>query len=251
MASGTVTAEGMKVQAQAEGGLAIRWGGAESEKWGTTASAKMENAKSLLPASTYNLKKWTYAKAKEAKNKTADPTTWENITNTVLGSTGKAYVADNGYVVMEKFEIRSTSTTKPALGLFVSNVTATSIEGKDIDAALRVGVHLVDANETGDGVFYIYGPVAGATDGYTWTDGADKATTKTVNLAIKGTIEDDNSQLIAKTADPLPTSEDTPVKVEIYIWYEGEDAKLYSDNYDANALSISVQFSSYGFKTTT
>ena len=248
VASSTVTAEGMKVQAQSEGGLAIRWAGADSELWGTTASAKMTTASKLLPTSTYNLKQWTYAKALAAKNKTADPTTWADVTTAVFGTgkTSATFVADNQYVVMQKFEIRSTSATQPAKGLYVSGVTATGTAEKDIDKSLRVGVRLLTAD--GNGPFFIYGPVTGATSSYTWTDGADKTTTQTVSLATVGTADNDQSTLVGKTVE-IPVAEETPTKVEIYIWYEGEDAQLYSDNYDANALDVSVKFSSYGFKT--
>lgn len=245
VASGSVTAEGMKVQAQSEGGLAIRWAGETSDLWGTSASAKMTDAATLLPASTFDLKSWTYAKAAAANNYAADKTTWEDVSADVMGADRKTYVTDNNYVVMQKFEIRSTSVDEPASGLFVSDVTVTRTNEKDIDSALRVGVRLVsDTNN----VFYIYGPVPNATDGYTWTSGADKVTTKTVTLAQEGTAEDTNSQLVAK-GTAIPNDKDTPIKVEIYIWYEGEDQKLYSDNYNANDLGVSVQFSSYGYTT--
>lgn len=245
VASGSVTAEGMKVQAQSEGGLAIRWAGETSDLWGTSASAKMTDAATLLPASTFDLKSWTYAKAAAANNYAADTTTWKDVSADVMGADGKTYVTGNNYVVMQKFEIRSTSVDEPASGLFVSDVTVTRTAEKDIDSALRVGVRLVsDTNN----VFYIYGPVPNATDGYTWTSGANKATTKTVTLAQKGTAEDTNSQLVAK-GTAIPNDKDTPIKVEIYIWYEGEDQKLYSDNYNANDLGVSVQFSSYGYTT--
>lgn len=247
VASGTVKAEGMKVQAKSEGGLAIRWAGETSQLWGTTASAKMETATSLLPASTYNLKNWTYAKAADAKNKTADAATWDNITKTVMGDDGKTFAKGNGYVVMQQFEIRSTSQNELATGLYVSGVSATPADttGKrDIDPAIRVGVRLV--SETAN-TFFIYGPVTNATSSYTWTDGTTKET-KAVTLATVGTAGNSQSTLIAKDTD-IPSAKDTPIKVEIYIWYEGEDNALYSDNYAANALNVNVEFSSYGFKT--
>lgn len=248
VASGTVKAEGMKVQAKSEGGLAIRWAGKTSELWGTTASAKMEPATSLLPASTYNLKNWTYAKAAAAKNKTADAATWDNITKKVMGDDGKTFAKENGYVVMQQFEIRSTSQNELATGLYVSGVSATPADTtgkKDIDPAIRVGVRLV--SETAN-TFFIYGPVPNATSSYTWTDGTTKET-KAVTLATVGTAGNSQSTLIAKDTD-IPSAEETPIKVEIYIWYEGEDNALYSDNYAANALNVNVEFSSYGFGTT-
>ena len=67
VASGTVTATGMKVQAQSEAGLVIRYG---TGSWGTSATAGMdaegvESAK-LKPASTIDSKAWYYASAELA-----------------------------------------------------------------------------------------------------------------------------------------------------------------------------------------
>ncbi|MDY4754320.1 MAG: hypothetical protein SO355_03110, partial [Candidatus Faecousia sp.] len=48
VASGTVTATGMSVKAQSEGGIVIRFG---TGNWGTVAEADMTTAKQLYPAS--------------------------------------------------------------------------------------------------------------------------------------------------------------------------------------------------------
>ena len=242
VASGTVTAEGMKVQAKAEGGLAIRWAGAESELWATTASAKMTEAKALLPASTSNLARWTYAKALKANASAADTSTYEDVTGKVFAGNDGAFAA-NDYVVMQPFQIRSTAKDKLANGLYVSDVKVTRSDDKDLDAALRVGVRLETENGyTGN---FIYAPIDEATDSYTWWDVVNSKATG-VNLATVGKATDTNSQLVNK-ADTVPFEEGSPVKVQIFIWYEGEDAKLYSDNFALNDLSVTVEFSSYGF----
>lgn len=246
VASGSVTAEGMKVQAKAEGGLAIRWAGVASELWATTASAKMTDAKALLPASTANLAKWTYAKALKANASTADNETYEDVTGKVFAGDAGAY-AENDYVVMQPFEIRSTAADKLAKGLYVSGVTVTRDENtdKDLDMAIRVGVRLV--TEDGFSGNYIYAPLTGASTNYTWKDPTQNNKETGVTLAAVGTAGDSNSQLVNK-AETVPFGEGQAVKVQVFIWYEGEDAKLYSDNFITNDLSISVEFSSYDFQ---
>lgn len=248
VASGTVKAEGMKVKAKSEGGLAIRWAGETSELWGTTASAKMEPATSLLPASTATLAKWTYAKALKADASAADETTYTDITNEVFKGANDAF-GKNDYVVMQPFEIRSTAGDKLAKGLYVSGVDVTRKANKDLDQSIRVGVRMkTETGFTGD---FIYAPVEGASSTYNWVEvnksGATVETTeKPVKLATVGKENDDNSRLMADT-ESVPYDPGKAVTVQVFIWYEGEDAKLYSDNYVANDLDVTVSFSSYGF----
>ncbi len=247
VASGTVKAEGMKVQAKSEGGLAIRWAGKESELWGTTASATMADAKALLPASTATLAKWTYATAAKSNKSDADTSTYKDITDQVFSSENSAYTT-NEYVVMQPFQIRSTAADKPAKGLFVSgvNVTRGNNTSKDLDLSIRVGVRMV--TEDGFAGNYIYAPIPGGSSSYTWHAVAASDTDSTVSLATVGTASDTNSRLLADTST-VPVAEGQAVTVQVFIWYEGEDAKLYSDNYVANDLDITVSFSSYGFTT--
>ena len=242
--SGTVTAEGMKIQAQSEGGLAIRWTGQPSQLWGTTASAKMNTAASLLPTSTYDLRNWSHAAASTPDSSTAKDGTYTDITETVLGKQKDTYQANNGYVLMQPFEVRSTSEAQHAKGLYVSGVTVTSAT-HDLDKALRVGVRLTPRASGAAEVAYIYAPVAEATTNYSWNNGTN---THAVTLAQVGTEDNGASRLLADTVE-IPYAEGSAIDVEIYIWYEGEDAKLYSDNYHNGSLDVSVQFSSYGFKT--
>ena len=246
VASGTVKAEGMKVQAKSEGGLAIRWAGETSELWGTTASAKMTEAKALLPASTADLAKWTYAKASSASASAADTKTYSTITGKVFAGTDGAYTA-NDYVVMQPFEVRSTAKDKLAQGLYISAVTVTGSNAKDLDPALRVGVRLVtDDGYSGN---FIYAPVTGADEDYSWKDASNSNAATAVTLAEVGTDTNDKSQLISSSTN-IPFDKGSAVKVQIFIWYEGEDESLYSNNFAVNALSVSVDFTSYGLAGT-
>ena len=241
VASDTVMAQGMKVQARAEGGLAIRWAGQASELWATTASAKMETAQKLLPASTADLAKWTYAKALDASEFDADTNTYKDVTEFVYDGESNAFKANN-YVVMQPFEVRSTSETKPAKGLYVSDVTVVRKESKDLDPALRVGVRMVSAS--GDVTAkYIYAPIDGHSDDYSWKDAANNNAETTVTLEPIGNGKNGKSQLASSTT-PIPFDKGEAVKVQVFIWYEGEDATLFSNNYAANDLNVTVAFTS-------
>ena len=93
---------------------------------------------------------------------------------------------------------------------------------------------------------FIYAPISGGSTSYTWHACAAGDTDTPVTLATAGTSTDTNSQLLTKD-HTVPAVEGQAVKVQVFIWYEGEDAKLYSDNYVANDLDVTVSFSSYGF----
>lgn len=241
VASGTVTAEGMKVQARAEGGLAIRWAGETSELWATSASAKMETAQKLLPASTADLAKWTYAKALDASKSDADTKTYADVTKVVYGGESGAFKT-NDYVVMQPFEVRSTSESKLAKGLYVSGVTVDRAQHKDLDPALRVGVRMVSAS--GDVTAkYIYAPIDGHSDSYSWKDASNGNNATDVALEPIGDGTNGKSQLASSTT-PIPFDKGQAVKVQVFIWYEGEDATLFSNNYAANDLNVTVAFTS-------
>ena len=241
VASGTVTAEGMKVQARAEGGLAIRWAGETSELWATSASAKMETAQKLLPASTADLAKWTYAKALDASKSDADTKSYADVTKAVYGGESGAFKT-NDYVVMQPFEVRSTSESKLAKGLYVSGVTVDRTQNKDLDPALRVGVRMVSAS--GDVTAkYIYAPIDGHSDSYSWKDASNGNNATDVALEPIGDGTNGKSQLASSTT-PIPFDKGQAVKVQVFIWYEGEDATLFSNNYAANDLNVTVAFTS-------
>ena len=103
-------------------------------------------------------------------------------------------------------------------------------------------------SETGFVGNFIYAPIPGGSTNYTWHAVAVGDTDTTVTLATKGTSADNNSQLLTKD-HTVPADEGNAVKVQVFIWYEGEDKKLYSDNYVANDLDVTVSFSSYDFET--
>ena len=253
VASGSVEAYGMKVTAQSEGGLAISYGG---EAWGTSATAGMDEAQRLYPASTSNLSNWSHATAANAGNFAAETSTREDITASIEDSTG--FKNKNGYVVMKEFLIRSTAKEDANLskGLYVEAVNVTvnnAAATMTMSTALRVGVRYVDAQNSSNNHAYIYGPVTvasgnddanNATDNYTvYTSATDSNGTK-VKLS---TVGEENSPILPETVI-IPQDQSKAYKVQIYIWFEGEDHNLYSDNFNVEDLNVSVKFHSMGLK---
>lgn len=249
VASGTVTATGMKVTAQSEGGLAISYGGTA---WATTASAEMSSAKQLFPASTRDLATWVHATATAPNSYAAAAKDYTNVTGQVFNEgsgTPKTLFKDNNYVVMKEFLVRSTATDTASLskGLFVKDIAVTITKNsnevaaeKRLSTALRVGVQCGSNS-------YIFGPVtvsteSGATsptNNYQVYNADGTANGEPVALATKG----QTSVLVARTE--TITNATSGVPVYIYIWFEGEDHELFSDNMYLENLNVSVEFQSF------
>lgn len=249
VASGTVKAEGMKVQAQSEGGLAISFGGTA---WGTSATAGMDPSQKLYPASTKDLVDWYHATAEDTASYAALAGTRTKITGDVFAEDGKFQL--NNYVVMKPFLIKSTASDKLSKGLYVDSIEVTTPTGYTMSTALRVGVSYTTIGASPTTTSYIYGPVKvgdKTSDGNIPTDGyavyqeyiANDTTNSekqigTVNLATTGK---GNSDLIGETV-AIPA--DGTVEVKIFVWFEGEDRNLKSSNFNVEDLSVSVKFSS-------
>lgn len=253
VASGTVTAEGMKVQVQSEGGLAISYGG---EAWATTATANMA-LKKLFPASTNDLTKWVHATATAPNSYAAAAKDYNDVSGEVFNTgtgTPKTLFKDNDYVVLKEFLIRSTAqdTTSLAKGLFVKDIKVTTTEnGKDVDAEKRLSTSLRVGVQCGDNS-YIFGPVSvtadgstsSATDNYQVYNPDGTANGEVVKLATKGqtsVLVDSNTTI---------TNANAGIPVYIYIWFEGEDHQLFSDNMYLENLNVSVEFQSFSSVST-
>ena len=246
VASGTVTAEGMKVKAQSEGGLAISYGGGA---WGTTAAADLTTSKVLYPISSADLSKWYHATAKMVNNYEADTSTRADFTDKVFATNGD-FITSNSYVVMKEFQIESTSSDKPSKGLYVSDVSVTNAS-KTMSTALRVGVYYKPTD--GTATFNIFGPVhlTGANGNTEFNDPSNNytvfndkgASAGSVTLATANaegaTLIDANTEISATNA----------ITVRIFIWFEGEDHNLFSANFNAEDLDVSVSFTSISSTT--
>lgn len=272
-----VTATGMSVTAQVEGGIQIKvvsttgsLGSGYTNDYATTADAKIDST-ALLPASTAGssaansviTSDWYYAKAALASASTAKADTyvtlgsssptgqWTFVNGTASGngmlSYGDSYAgAKNApagrYYLATSYNISNVSPEKAATNLKVDgvSVTGTSASGSEnLDKSLRVAV------VCGTNVV-IYAPVAYSSDfnmsvatSTTGTPGAaGTATMGTDNVATKAGTTTSNA--IANTVG----NEGSDTLVNVYIWYEGEDTNHKTDNItnSIDGLSVTVNF---------
>ena len=256
-ANNKVTATGMVVQAETEGGIEIAYGKSTdaSGTWGTSATAGMTVATKLLPTSTANATAWYHASAEKGSESTAKVDTYETLTLSA-GDTSKKIAADssvaqdatqyydtngNQYYLVKNFVVRSTSSSKLAKGLKVDSVTVAG-NSENMSQALRVAVKL------GSKVLF-YDPVANDTNAYTVYSGfTGSGTSATATSAGTVTCTDKATSTLLAAADTteIPaktTSTNGGVDVEVYVYFEGEDAQLYSENFKTEGLTVTINFS--------
>ena len=252
VASGSVTAKDMKVNVQSSGGLVISYAGAD-DAWGVTASGKMTDSKALTPVSTSDMTDWSTAQAKVANNYEFDKTTIKNVKNDVLPS--GTYSDNNNYAVMRAFKIRSAAPGQLCKGLYVEKIEVTGSDNT-LDTSLRVGFRYKYA--TGNGNYgetssFITGPVTVTSDAGQSAENKPTATYKFYSTSTTDEAEAKDVTLTAtgKTARIVPAETevtngtDKPVYVEIFIWFEGQDHNLFSDNVKAiDNMDITVTFTS-------
>lgn len=269
----TVSATGMQVQAKAESGLLIS-ADKTAASWANTDATALTDSVALVPTSTANATAWYHAVSNSASNYAhsatystlgttagtgvivvatedlADGDAVANITYANSGTSG--YHADDedvndvGYYLMTKFFLKSSADAINVNGtsnyLIINDVTIGGITGSAaLDASLRIGVKIGEA-------FKILAPFAAAagtgtaTGAITYTVGGS-----TVTTAYKGTIATNgsyNPSLNTGFTGDIPSSLSTPLDIDIYLWYEGEDVNCMSNNVVAtlDTLTVSVGF---------
>lgn len=158
------------------------------------------------------------------------------------GSTSPGYDDGEGYYVKYTYYIKSSSNDglEVSIGKLQATVSATlqgNGEAQALDKALRVGIQV-----SGDSQATIFAPVSGSTTTAYKVTGDAAGTTaslKEVTPIAGGTAAGLNAakvNLPAVTADGLA--------VDVYVWFEGEDANCMSDNLAAtlNAYQIDITF---------
>ena len=226
--SNQVTAEGMNVQAQAEGGLEIA--NVDKTDWASTAQAKINTVTKLYPTSTKDTNDWYHAQAETASAKTAKTGTYQKLT---LDATGKGSAEDDfkdkQFYLVNDFYIRATAGTS-AKNLKIDSVKITSEtqNTEALDRSLRIAVKADDN-------VYVYAP-----------NESDDALTYNVwnGTALSAQVKANKGDTQVATGVTQIDSTGT-TKVEIYVWYEGEDSNHFSNNLNASVdqLSVTVQFS--------
>lgn len=249
----------MNVKAVAEEGLLINEvADYNSTYWDDEATANQTatNTALLYPASTANGTTWYHAASKKSNN-AAGATSGNVSTNLIGGNSGyetltglagitsmaatasggtnaarevmgRAATSTAGYYAHYTYYLKAASGTAISLGtnagdmnVNIKSVTATpgATNSSELNKALRVGIFMKSS-----GTFYIYAPITGYTSTYYVAAG----TTGTTPIAGTTATVTDLTSLPAAGQDGTP--------VEVYIWYEGEDANCMSDNATAAAL---------------
>lgn len=272
-----VTATGMNVTAQVEGGIQIKTvsstvalGSGYTADYATTADAKIAST-SLLPASTAGssaansviTSDWYYAKAALANASTAKTDTyvtlgssstegqWTFTNGTANGNgvltyggsyTGAKDAPAGRYYLATSYHISNVSSEKQASNLKVEgvSVSGTSASGSEmLDKSLRVAI------VCGTNVV-VYAPVAYPSD---FNMSVATSTTGTPGDAGTATMGTDNVATKAgtTTSDAIATSvgnEGSDTLVNVYIWYEGEDTNHKTDNIKTtiDGLKVTVNF---------
>ena len=243
-----VTATGMQVKAVAEGGIVI----SNSAKTGWTSEATAQiTAANLFPTSNAKtpgtLTTWYHNKSDDANDAKAGQAadTYETLAIALSDSTnneGVGYVdknndsaftagTDSAYFLMDKFFIKSSGDALTSTTLYINKVEVTSSASLlAIDNSLRVCVVV-------DSTAYLFAPVSvGA--GPTLTYKVKGSATDTVALA--GTTKN-----TATGVTTIANTDADAVPVQIYVYYEGEDASCKSTNISGitvDTITVSVQF---------
>lgn len=268
----TVTASGMQVKAVAEDGILIS--NVDKASWTNEATAKITTAV-LVPTSTSGTKTptWLHNRSTNADNAQASQlaSSYESLSLKWTSSTygegfadlagGVANTKDaneKSYVLLNEFYIKSSGDAinlgadKTYKDLYINDVTVSSAGSwLKIDNALRVLVVVGDAA-------YIYAPVINKAEGtttltykvggYTLTDpeAGDIESNRTFSsevTALDATVAAGFDKTTTTTL--IGNTNDSAVKAQIYIYFEGEDLNCKSTNISGittNNLSVVVNF---------
>lgn len=230
-----VTASGMSVKAATSKNLVISTTETLKDDEGISKASTISQVKILTPASTATLA--------GTQNFFTTDNANINYANGVMNAgtvvSAATVIADNdtetGNVVKHTFYIRADGADTDSFAkLYVESITLTA-QTAAITKALRVGVV---SGSNG----YIYAPVSGATTSYkglvkaaTYTDGDTNSVLSTENVTLT-TVDNDDATLGAVTSTAY-------TKVDVYVWYEGQDAACTSANsVTVEETSISIVF---------
>jgi hypothetical protein len=264
----TVQATNMQVRAVAEKGLLINEiATAGDSHWDEEATANQtaSNPVLLYPTSTADGETWYHGASKKSSSAAsatdASTLSTDLITGSygvitpvsitsqavsasagstaareVFGSAANLAATEPGYYVKYTYYLKSAgaaiplSTTAGEMNVKIASVVATPAaaagngtpaNSADLDPALRVGIFM-----KASGTFYIFAPITGYTATYYVNAGASGETV----------TPNDGTTAVATDLTSLPASGSAGTPVEVYVWFEGEDAGLKSDNALATTL---------------
>ena len=226
----TVQATGMEVKAATAKNLVISATSAVGSDENNTAASSFTDLVELTPASVQTLAgSQNFFKV---NNNNVNYASGAMETGATTVATTPITEGTAGEVVKHTFYIRIDGKAGDAFDkLYVSSITV-SATSQNITKALRVGVV---SGSNG----YIYAPVDGATTSY---KGIVAAGTKGTN-DIEGASNVTLTAVNTASASLGSVAQNAYTQVDVYIWYEGQDANCTSANsVNVEALSISIGF---------
>ena len=254
-----VNATNMNITAKAENGIVIS--NEAQSTWTNSAEASHKAAVAVRPTSTKDASTWCHSTSNDANDEnTGNPYTM--ITPVLDSTTGAGYINDNGtegyqssgenadsnYYLLNSFYIKSSAEAITKT-IYVTNVTATNGDNPssaNLDKALRV---LVKSGSSA----LVYAPFAGATLSYqvctaVSNDTPTKQAVTAINpnaAAVQNGDPNPGKDQVLLTDHSIPAfSSDSPVKIDVYLYIEGEDENCKSANLTATLdnLNVSVRF---------
>jgi hypothetical protein len=278
-----VTGMQMKAHAE-EGLLINEVALATSPTWDEEAKAGDDTFTALRPASTYNLSNWWHANSKKVDNEAGYGSGSVDTTNTVAVDTGKYYsdissVSDytlhaavagsaaeahvyysdatfgsgtgsyedgEGFYVKYTYYLKSSNSDDLSVAAqkLQAKVTAENQDtgaasgSTELDKSLRVGIKVNDVATD----YRVFAPLTGADASYNVTNNeAGSAYTAT---AASWYSASSDYQYVNSGAITIPNVNKNGLKVDVYVWFEGEDTHCNSKNLTAtlDRYKISIDF---------
>ena len=281
-----VTATNMKVKAVAEQGIVISdsakgtWSNLAESQFNTTVptDAPVE----LLPTSTTETATpaWVHAMSPNEDDANASLTlngttqnyqsltlAWsetDGVSSPAVYDEGIGYVEDATpgfdatelqYVRRDVFYIRAASTDMTGGTLYIngltvnatSNATGSQTRSSELNKALRVLVVLTEQGGTNAGAThpFLFAPVGGYTANYYWNDETHSVAANAVAPRAAGAAINVDTGI-----DDVFNDVDAAIRVDVYTFFEGEDAALKSTN-AGNTIAMDTLDTTIVFGTTT
>ena len=217
-----VSATDMKVQAKAESGIVIS--NAVDGPYATTAATSTA-AKELGPTCTLDLSTWKHSTSDQydsANKNQAEDSAYQDITSTNPYSLNHFYIKSAG----AGFDLDSTK------GLEISGIKVVNQEvTQKLSKSLRLGVKVETVKDDQKTTsITTYAPCRD-NDVEATKYSMEALNSKTTDQKITG-------------VEAMPANNGTPIHVEIYLWFDGEDDECKSSNIQATLeqLNVTVNF---------
>ena len=256
-----VNATNMNILAKAEEGIVIS--NEAKSLWSDSAIATKSSAVAVYPTSTATGATWCHSASNNADSATSNNkySMLTLVNQDTTNATGAGYIdkdasgtfneGDEAYYVKNAFFIKSSSEaiTKP---LYVTSITTTltTSYSTNLNKALRVLV-VQGSNSK------VFAPFEGATTSYTVvtavgdndaTANVEETDYPTTTASVSAVAYNAVDTQLGNANIEIPGRNETPLRIDIYLYFEGEDANCKSTNLAANLDNIEVSVK-FGTKT--